>query len=271
MKNLIDTLKHMRGKGSADVPIRQRGALLALKAWGEQTVAELPILVNFGVLKALTGDAPPLLSVRSAASRLVRETDMHSLPSAPSKLLRSPVVLQASSVRKPLFASTVGLACYELDEVHYLLGLTAEGGAILAQWCPKWIGGELDASVRHDTSPLIDGISATEHKSWAKAAAQYLVTLGVLLEAENGPLELRRMKKSKHNERGIFFEPTVGETVYQAENVDSDKLLAGVQVTGHLKRQRYGPGRAGTKWIWVSEYSARRWVSHLAHYVEKAD
>jgi hypothetical protein len=253
------------------MPIRQRGAFLALKGWGEQLVSELPILVNFGVLKALIGDAPPLLSVRSAASRLVRETDMHSLPSEPPKLLRSPLIVQASSVRKPLFATTVGLACYELDDARYLLGLTAEGGAIMAQWQPEWTGGDIEESVRHDTSPLIDGISATDHKDWARAAAQYLVTLGVLLDAENGPLELRRIKKSKHNERGIFFEPRAGESVYESPDLDSDKLLAGVTVTGHLKRQRYGPGRQGTKWIWVSEYAARRWVSHLSHYVEKAN
>jgi len=32
-----------------------------------------------------------------------------------------------------------------------------------------------------------------------------------------------------------------------------------VEVSGHLKRQRYGEGRAKTRWIRVESYEARRW------------
>jgi len=32
-------------------------------------------------------------------------------------------------------------------------------------------------------------------------------------------------------------------------------------VSGHLKRQRYGEGRALTKWIYVEQYEARRWFA----------
>ncbi len=34
-------------------------------------------------------------------------------------------------------------------------------------------------------------------------------------------------------------------------------------VSGHLKRQRHGAGNTETKWIYVQEYSSRRWISPL--------
>ncbi len=271
LDNIVDVLKALKARPS-DAPPKVAGAELAIAAHGAQLVAELPILVNFGVLRVLTGQAPPLLSIRSAASTLVHTTDLHSLPAEPPKLLRRPVILQASNPRKPLFGETIGLACYELEGRRYLLGLTSTGAALFAQWAPEWTGGEIAESVALDRSPLVDGISATEHRDWGRAAAQFLVTLGVLLDADNCPLELRPIKKSKHNERGIFFAPAPGEAVYSSSGAgDKEQLLAGVTVTGHLKRQRYGVGLAGVKWIWVSAYAARRWVSRLSHYVERAN
>ena len=32
------------------------------------------------------------------------------------------------------------------------------------------------------------------------------------------------------------------------------------QVRGHLKRQRHGPGMSLSRWIYVSQYAAWRWV-----------
>jgi hypothetical protein len=38
-------------------------------------------------------------------------------------------------------------------------------------------------------------------------------------------------------------------------------MASEVEVRGHLKRQRHGPGNGQVKWIYVPGYSARRWVA----------
>ncbi len=39
------------------------------------------------------------------------------------------------------------------------------------------------------------------------------------------------------------------------------KMLAPTRVRGHLKRVRFGPARAETKWVYVAPHDSRRWVS----------
>lgn len=260
--SIISVLGKIRGPAAPCHP-KLAAAQLAMKAFGEKLVMEQASLVNFAALWVASEGQPSLLSIRGPASRLIASTDLHSLPDEPPKLLRGrPVVLQAAKASAPLFGETMSLACYELDGARYLIGLTASGSAIVSRWNPEWTGEDLAESARVERSPLVD--SHAEYSAWAVAAAQYIVTLGVLLDSENCPLSLRPIRRSKHpGERGVYYEPREA-----AEPTDLEGLSAQVWVVGHLKRQRHGPGRSKTRWIWVAEYSARRWVSRLAHSVD---
>src|SRR5690625_1164573 len=104
---------------SAQASLPAGAAVLAAEAWGHQRVERVPALVNVAALALATRDRLLVHQVRPGAARLAGETDLHTLPGEPPRLLRRAWICE---VRRPekgeeLFSGTVGLAGYEVDEV----------------------------------------------------------------------------------------------------------------------------------------------------------
>lgn len=277
LSNIVRKLQGFEGLVPPDPPFRERAAALAVAAYGLPTVTDLPALVNCAGL-ALSMPRLTVHRVSSGVSRTVAETDLHSLPGEPPRLLRGSWLLESRRPEEPLFGDTACLGGYELEGSVYLVGLGYPDGARVARWTPRWRDEDLDAGVVRDESPLIDDVDA--HREWAREAARYAVVLGLLLEAEGSPVAMddelegrgarrlrpagtgrgewviRRVYLGRLTPSGRRAPDTPGE----ASDL-SGRLAAQVPVRGHVKRQRHGPGGADRKWIYVEGYEARRWVS----------
>lgn len=85
-----------------------------------------------------------------------------------------------------LVGDTVSLGGYALDGVTYLVGLDWPDGARVARWTPTWGGGELEAGIPLDDSPLI-ATDTGGHQAGTREVARLAVVLGLLLDAEGSP------------------------------------------------------------------------------------
>jgi hypothetical protein len=256
LRRALDTLP-------AGLALREQAAHVALTTFGAETVSETQGLVNAGALAVLTRCQPPTWLCRPSASAVVHGTDLHSIPTEPPTILRGPGLVE---VRRPetgerLWGDVASLGWYAINETYFLMGLTYPDGFVLARWTPRWSGGELEAELPSaDHSPLIDDVDA--HHEFARQAARYLIVLGLLAEAETSPLRIeidRRDRRTKH----IYFDDAIRppRAVDPVEDAVDGRIADAVIVSGHLKRQRHGEGRAQVKWIYVAGYSARRWFA----------
>ncbi|MCY1023978.1 hypothetical protein [Pyxidicoccus sp. MSG2] len=262
--------------------LREAAPTVAAACWGPTALTSGPELVNMAALAILGRTRLVAHQVRPAAARQVGETDLHSLPDSPSRLLRGPWMLE---VRRPeagerLWGDTVALAGYEVEpNTTFLLGLGASGWCRVVHWRPRWTGEELEEGTRQMGSPLVDDMST--HEAWAREAARFAVVLGLLLDAEGAPLRVeeerqrdtaRRVKKGGGAAEGLHVrhvyldEERVARAPSPAgpgSDVDgtAGRLADQVLVRGHLKRQRHGPGNRAVKWLYIAGYSARRWVA----------
>ncbi|WP_223644432.1 hypothetical protein [Corallococcus sp. EGB] len=242
-------------------------AELAASTWSRRMVEDAPILIDVAMLGLLGRRQLAVHQLRGAAARHASLTDLHSLPDAPPALLRQPWLLEA---RHPdegdrLFGDTFALAGYSLDGTSYLLGLLGNGAAAFAPWRPRWTGEDLDEGTHQERSPLIDEGHAFGHAAWAREAARYAVVFGLLAEAEGTPLRIgegrQRDARAGLPVRNVYLDGAVApplESLPGAGPAERDAVAR--QVRGHLKRQRHGPGMSLTRWIYVSQYAAWRWV-----------
>lgn len=274
VREALERLPQMPGDQPGD--IREAAAALAMATWGPAWVARQPALINAAALALHMASRQEMTDVRPGAARLVAETDLHSLPSEPPRLLRAPAVLL--EVRHPdrerLTGDCVSLGAYQHDGGWYLLGLDAPDGIWGGLWRPTWGGEDLTAGVRLETHPLIE-VQPGEHYERMTAAARLLVVLGLLLDAEGAPMREERERQAQR--RGSAAE-RAGMGGWTTRHLYLDDRRAGgaggvggagpvegraeqeVPVRGHLKRQPHGPGGTLRKWLWVEGYEARRWV-----------
>ncbi len=272
VQDLVETAKTTSTTGD----FRQDAALVSIKYYGESFVMDQPVCVNHAGL-ALSMDRLTVHHVTQDAIQRIADTDLHSLPDEPPQLLRRACLIEA---RKPgkqhLFGNTCcSLGCYELDGAYYLLGFDFPDGAWLAQWKPQWGGGDIDVPVDH--SPLIDNVES-HHRS-AKAAARFLLVLGLLLDATGSPVTRskplplvtgrrrgrRKQGGSEWSVRRISLSGatrgSASSTSEDGEPIPDNYMPIDTMVSGHLKRQPYGPGREKRRWVYVASYGARRWIS----------
>lgn len=256
---------------------KERGALRVLDVYGQEAVLAQPVMVNFGVLADVMADRVVVHALRPGACRLVDDTDLHSLPEAPPKLLTGGWILEARHAERgePIFGNTIALAGYRIDDAIHMLGVHAPDGVTHTVWRPKWGSGELPEGMVVDRSPLVDEHEHAEYSEWARQAARFALVLGLLLESEAAPVKIgdetekgtggktgKREWVTRHIALGA--PPKVNGSpspTPRGTSDDDDAALTAVNVRGHLKRQRHGPEHSLVKWIYVAEYSARRWVS----------
>ena len=261
---------------------RKPAGELAAREFGERVVGA-PELVNIAAL-ALAMDRLVVHDLRRPVPETVSQTDLHTLPDEPPSLLRRPFLMQVRDhAAEALCASpfdgshTVGIGGYELDGTWYLVGLSYPDGCVVARWRPQWGGGDLEAGVvREDAGNLVADIDG--HEDWGRAAARFVVVLGMLLDASSTPLRTRdagpQVARRRRGEsqparpwatRRVYLEGIPkgggGGESDPSGIAPEGRSAEEVPVRGHLKRQPHGPGGKERKWIYVAEHSARRWVA----------
>lgn len=223
--------------------------------------------VNVTALALLTNAQPATWLCRPSASRVIHETDLHSIPTLPPRLMRQPGVIEA---RRPetgerLWGDVASLGWYALGETYWLIGLSYPDGYMVARWTPKWTGEDLDEQLPAlDPSALVSPDKKDAFYDFAFSAARYLLVLGLLAEADPSPLRIMLDKSDKAKKRRDVYLDDRRSTKPRAPSpvpLLDGRFVADVAVTGHLKRQRYGEGHSKVKWIYVQGFSARRWVS----------
>ena len=248
--------------------LKFKAAVVAEAAFGPAAAMEHVGSINMAVLALMTNAQPPTWLCRPSASRVIHRTDLHSIPTLPPRILRAPGVIE---VRRPatgerLWGDFASLGWYAFGDQYWLLGLQYPDGYMVAHWRPQWTGEDLDDQLpAPDPSALVPTDRRNSYQEFALQAARYLVVLGLLAEADPSPLRIVLDKSDKSRKRCDVY---LDEKRAQPRPRDPSRvpLLDGrhavdVDVTGHLKRQRYGEGNVKVKWIYVHGFSARRWVS----------
>lgn len=256
---MVQRIRPHLAKVPPAMPLREASALIATLAFGPYILDD-PTLgaINLGALAIRSRCQPATYLVRPAASRLILETDLHSIPDAPPRLLRTPGIVET---RRPetgerLWGDFASLGWYELDGAICLLALSYPDGVAFARWVPVWTGAELEPQLRHTGGSLAP---IAEIDAFARDAARYLVTLGLLAEVEAGPLRIELDKRERTTRHVYRDEQHAPAPRAVAPDTTAGRVAEAVAVTGHMKRQRYGEGRVKTKWIYVASHEARRW------------
>lgn len=258
--------------------LRLRAASLAVATYGPARVSSIPALINLAALTLSMQDRLIVHRVSSGVTRLVHETDLHTLPGEPPRLLRGPWIIEGRD-NKALFGNTVNLAGYPLDGSIYLIGLDYPGEAYVSRWTPHWREEDLEETVRCEHSPLIDDVE--RHYEWTREAARFALVLALHLEAEGSPVVTEDRSSRQNRKPAARARRQPGAWVVRRVYLDRHTRSAGagqsaptgahmalderlptvVTVRGHLKRQAYGPRRSERRWIYVESYEARRWIS----------
>lgn len=280
ISDLAQRMMAYRDYVPADADIRTRAGHLAVAAFGLDAAIAQPALVNIAAL-TLSMDRLVVHRMTADAAEQARTTELRAIPGEPPALMRRPFIIESRRPeRHTLFGTTAALAGYELNDRLFLVGLDYPDGIRVEPVRIHWQ--EQDVEPTSTDSPLIEG-DVHEHRLWAQQAAEWLVTLGALLEAERAPLnaenwseiparkrQRQRRGRAADNEwlvRRVTLSHAAAERVSSrtdigAPNVTPDGLMLGeTWVRGHLRRQPYGPGRELRKWVYIEGYEARRWMS----------
>lgn len=290
--SIVDVVQRMWPRRDSVPPvedIRIRAAVLAGNVIGPRTVAAQPSLINLAAL-TLSMDRLVVYRLTADAAEQVRSTELRSMPGRPPRLLRRPFIIES---RRPerfsLFGETASLAGYELGGRLFLIGFEYPDGVHVEPVRISWEERDIEATTV--ASPYVE-TDIREHRAWAERAAEWIVTLGALLEAEGTPIlaedwggaedQQRRhgspRGRGHGNEAGWLIrrvsltpqaahrvQSRVGEeSAGPAEDVGLQReglVLGETWVRGHLRRQPYGPGRELRKWVYIEGYEARRWMS----------
>jgi len=264
----------LRGDGmpSSGDELRRASARVAVAAFGEGAVTDS---INLSMLALLTRCAPTTWLARPSASRMVLETDLHSIPLEPPQLMLDHGIIEA---RRPetgerLWGDIASLGWYSIGNTWWLIGLPYPDGYRVVRWTPRWTGQELADELPgpgFDRGALVDRASRAAYDQFAYQATRYLITIALLAEADPSPLRIVLDKRETVARRrkiiDVFFDGDAGRPPCspRADSVldpAHGRIAKDSQVRGHLKRQRYGEGRLLTKWIYVQGFQARRWLS----------
>lgn len=281
--DIVQFILRRANKVPSDLPLRHRASLMGIKAFGLQTMLEIPSLINIAALAGSIPDRFITHRVSPGAIQMIHDTDLHTLPGDAPRLLRSPWIIEAKRPEQErLFGDTVNLAGYPLEDSIFLIGLNWPDGGYVARWKPHWETKDLQGGMpTPDHSPLIDDVDC--HYEWAVAAAQFAILFGLHLEADNSPIAVSDVPASRayslRGENGVQHQPILRRVyldriekketsqvkimpdmkMQKAEKMN--QITTQVRVRGHIKRQVYGPRLSQRKWIYVESYESRRWVT----------
>lgn len=270
---------------TGDLPID--AAAICMKLCAPGVIPQGPELNCAGVAVAMYPDRLVAHEVRADVADLVHATDVHSLPDEPPRLLRRGCIVEVAHPERGerLFGNTVSLGCYEHKDRRAMVGLSYPDGARVSWWTPRWAGGDVKSGTAVDLDDPVVTIpleAHAEHRTWAREAARFLVVFGMLLDAAGAPVRVEdesgRPRPQGKPKKGAKPPPawvtrrvhlTTGAPVRGPAERDLSAAVAAdlagktaveTRVTGHLKRQPYGPGGSQRRIIYVAEHAARRWT-----------
>jgi len=260
----------------AGLTMREASAAVAARQWPDRLTDGTEALVNVAALTYAGRERLQVHSIRPAASRLVSETDVHSLPGEPPQMLRRPWLVESSrqQLGEALWGSTVALAGYPLEDGRIvLIGIQWPDGAAVGVWSPRWEERELPDGGTYAGS-VLEGVDADALGAWTSEAARWAVTLALLLDSEGAPLRQVDERSGEARRRGAAARGVSVRHVYLDERraaltrpggegapVDAEgRLLQSTWVRGHIRRQPHGTGRRETKLLYIAGHEARRWV-----------
>lgn len=285
-------LRHEHGVTSLDDPrvldLIRTEAVRRVDTGGGDFLCEL---VSVTQVYLFARKMPPLVyMMRPAASGLVHETDLASLPGELPNALAWPFVIET---RRPetgerLFGECISIAgqYFRKENERELPGLaisalfwrddTNDVGAQTWTW-DLFDGEDITDALRkrHSSDCPERGCMGHEDRELAQAM-RFIIVLGLLLEAEKTPFlekgEACANVKARHIgptsttwvTRHIYLnaEAQRRASAEPQTTLDKDGLLsAEVPVRGHLKRQHHGEGNSLVKWIYVEGYSQRKWIA----------
>lgn len=273
---LIRTLRPLARDAPPDLPLRERAAFVAGAHWGWESID--PAMINIGALAVLARGVPPVYQCRPSASRVVHETDLHSIPDETPALLRAPGIVEA---RRPdtgerLWGDVASLGWYPLSakdsgnetllDAIFLVGLTYPDGAIVARWQPAWTGEDLAEQLPYPDvqSTLIETLDLAAHTEFARRAARYLIVLGLLEQVESGPLRFDLEQRGSKTRAVRVRDPNAPRLLPDRGSPLPDgtgRALGDTTVRGHLRRVRCGEGGKARRWRYIEQHGARRWMA----------
>lgn len=260
------------GMPTSKTELLRSAARVGAAAFGDGRAVDV---VNLAMLALLTRCAPTTWLVRPSASRVVHETDLHSIPLEPPQAMLDHGVVEA---RRPetgerLWDDVVSLGWYSIEGTWWLVGLTYPDGYRVVRWSPRWTGEDLADELPApgaDPGALVAPSARALYDRFAHEATRYLVTFALLAEADPSPLRIvldrRETRERKRRVVDVFFDGDAGACPDRREReptLDRTRGLLGEDrpIKGHLKRQRFGEGRERVKWIYVHGFQSRRWLS----------
>lgn len=291
--SIVETIKQLREAPEIppDTPARVRAAMMVMTTFGSEIADEIPALINVAALSTVM-DRVTVHEIGAEVASRVASTDLHTLPGEVPVLLKRPWIFQAKRHDRPLFGDTSEIAGYQLepDGPYWLVALRYPDGISVVHWTPQWREEGIPESIGEwsdpDVNPLLETDTTGDYSEWAIDAVRFCVVLAIMIEAANTPITLgdeiphlwsgKRIKKGKTEKkarsegswavRRIYLDRPKksggggGSTEGEGGRVDG-RIPHTAEVTGHLKRQPYGPGLAKRKWIYVQSYEARRWIA----------
>lgn len=242
------------------MPLREASALVTTPNFGGHVLDDVTLgAINLRALAIRSRSQPATYLTRPCGvganprNRPTRDPGCAAADAARARHRRDATARDRRAPVGPLCVA--GLV--RLDGGICLLGLRYPDGISLAHWVPDWSGAELEPQLHHTGGSLAP---IAEIDAFARDAARFLLTLGLLAEVEAGPLRIeidKRERATRHIYRDEQYAPAACEV---APNATEGRVAVAVAVLGHMKCQRYGEGRAKTRWIYVASYEARRWI-----------
>lgn len=267
--------------------LAQVATFVALKRYGAQILGQAPALANIvGLTLSMLMNYSRLKvsQIRPAAARLARDTEIRSLPSETPKALRRAWLWE---VRNPeterLFGDTVSVAGYWFGDTCHIIGQQYPDGIRVVSWHPQWGASDPETGSNQPISDKETGFLAKgtfeDHQQWSKDAIRFCLSMGILLEAYESPLSVRKEDGKKNTGRAkgqplkenewttdhVYLTVEPKPRPLQKENIppkpNPNAVAETVIVKGYLKRQRFGARNAEIRWVWVAPYEAIRWHS----------
>ena len=260
-------------KQSALPLLQQNAALLQMVTYGPKVP---PPMVNVCGLAIASESQLCVHALKPAAISLVQQTDVRSFADRHPSFLNGPFLIETTDTKSPLFRDVMSVGGYKVDGIWFLVIMCYPDGVIVCQWDPQWQEGEVGLGLYH----MISQDMQAKAESTLIDAVQFIVTFGMLLDAENTPVTIRtepRVPKSRDGRKKEKLTDAKWSVNYVSLSQDAIRaqgerdsvgthtndglVLSDVRVSGHLRNQRHGPGRSQIKVIYVREFSARRWVA----------
>ena len=258
-------------------------AMLAVHVYGNEMLRNYHMVWTAGL--ALAQDRLTVHQLDNATVVQVNETEVRSLPPAPPRFMASGFCIETGDLNTPLFADVVCLGGYRIGDTYSFILYQRNERCSLGYWSPRWGEGEIEEGYVEEDLPFLYVDVNEQFRSLIIQAARFVITLGLLLEAENTPMQQREerevagfprkhpMPKNRNpyvwsiRKLNLKPSPVPADPAGDApEEPLSEPPRMGLSkekrlIRGFLRRQVYGPGRALRKWVYVSAFEGTRWVS----------